>query len=762
MKPSGLTRSPCKRIVRIESIAEDIIRRYFADYDKAIRKIDSPKTRTIFASAVLEQFRAAISAAISDPEVVGFKSVICYRTGLAVPSLKELANDGTKRDEAWASLISRNLSGKPTRLEHDFLNPFFLHVAAELIQKGVSATQHRKPLQLHTGLGDNDISLRLSNPSYLQPFIEEYPNLPIVLLHASYPFTREAGYLASVYENVYLDIGEVFPMVSPHGQEKVVAHALELCPSEKLTWSTDGHWFPETYLLAVIQIREALERVLSEYVEQKSLEAAQAIRIVEDLLFRTSNRLYELNLPLTPFSNKTQTPSQPTTSTPSWTKDLATFETFLAQNPSIAFIRLQWLDYTSTSRVRLLPTPRALSLFRASTSISLTAAVLGLLQTDNAVPGFSAVGACTLIPCFSSLRLGYTSSSQKQAHYATLQCEFRTETGDPVPTCPRTALRTVVSRAQHTHALTFLIGFEVEVVFMSQEIINGEVIYGSTLISPGHGWSTTRALHDPTMLSLLETILAALARANIGIQQFHPEAASGQYEFVLDALPPLEAVDTLLAARDIIAAAAAAANLRATFVPKPLPHAAGSGAHIHLSLSPEGAHESFYAGILKHLRAIAAFAYPNASSYERAGDSVWAGGRWVAWGTQNREAPLRKIERSHWEFKAADGLANMYLVLAALLGAGVQGIADAEELAWRDFPVDPAGLDEAGRAELGIRTRLPGGLEEALGALEADEGVRAWLGEGVVGTFLSVKRAEAEMLGGMEEGKRRNWLIERY
>lgn len=104
----------------------------------------------------------------------------------------------------------------------------------------------------------------------------------------------------------------------------------------------------------------------------------------------------------------------------------------------------------------------------------------------------------------------------------------------------------------------------------------------------------------------------------------------------------------------------------------------------------------------------------------------------------------------------------MYLVLAALLGAGVQGIADAEELAWRDCPVDPAGLDEAGRAELGIRTRLPGGLEEALGALEADEGVRAWLGEGVVGTFLSVKRAEAEMLGGMEEGKRRNWLIERY
>ena len=78
----------------------------------------------------------------------------------------------------------------------------------------------------------------MSNPSHLQEFIENYPEIRIVLLHASYPFTREAGYLASVYENCWLDIGEVFPMVSQQGQEKVIEQALELCPSEKLTWST--------------------------------------------------------------------------------------------------------------------------------------------------------------------------------------------------------------------------------------------------------------------------------------------------------------------------------------------------------------------------------------------------------------------------------------------------------------------------------------------------------------------------------------------
>jgi predicted TIM-barrel fold metal-dependent hydrolase len=116
-------------------------------------------------------------------------------------------------------------------------------------------------VQGHTGLGDNDITLTKSSPSHLQAFIRKYSSLPIVLLHASYPWTKEAGYLASVYENVYADIGEVFPFISKEGQENVVREILELAPTQKILWSTDGHWFPETYLLAIIQVREALEVV---------------------------------------------------------------------------------------------------------------------------------------------------------------------------------------------------------------------------------------------------------------------------------------------------------------------------------------------------------------------------------------------------------------------------------------------------------------------------------------------------------------------
>ena len=77
-----------------------------------------------------------------------------------------------------------------------------------------------------------------SSPAYMQPIIEAYPNTPIVLLHSSYPYTREAGYLTSVYENVYLDFGEVFPLLSGDGQRAVIRQVLELAPTNKIMWSS--------------------------------------------------------------------------------------------------------------------------------------------------------------------------------------------------------------------------------------------------------------------------------------------------------------------------------------------------------------------------------------------------------------------------------------------------------------------------------------------------------------------------------------------
>ena len=257
-------------------------------------------------------------------------------------------------------------------------------------------------------------------------------------------------------------------------------------------------------------------------------------------------------------------------------------------------------------------------MFEKGKCVGTTKAVLGLTQKDEPCPGFIATGQYDLYPIIDSLRMG------DRVGHATVQCEFR-DGGVPVATCPRTSLRTIVDKAS-SHGLTYLVGFEIEVVLMSCSIENDVQRYGAIPVTRGHCWSSSRAFHEEKVMDLIELIMANLSHSDIDIEQLHAESAPGQFEFVMSPLAPLAAVDALLAAREIIVSLAAKHGLHATFLPRPYPEAPGTGAHVHVSLMPPDKHEYFLAGILKHLPAIAAFTYPNDVSYERVVDSVWAGG----------------------------------------------------------------------------------------------------------------------------------------
>lgn len=137
----------------------------------------------------------------------------------------------------------------------------------------------------------------------------------------------------------------------------------------------------------------------------------------------------------------------------------------------------------------------------------------------------------------------------------------------------------------------------------------------------------------------------------------------------------------------------------------------------------------------------------------------------VAWGTQNRETPLRRITPGHWELRSIDGLANIYFALSALLAAGLLGLASAptspSDLP-RDLPVNPASLDEHELAEYGVKRKMPRDVFEALVALEKDAEFREALPGALVESYLLMKREELRMLGNMSETERRVFLIERY
>jgi hypothetical protein len=247
------TKAPSKRIVRIETVAERLMESILQEASES-----SLGKATFYTDTWLtftDEFEREIQEAIQDREVAGFKTVICYRTGLDIEPIYERA--AREVGHPFERYVKSCIRKRDFRIERKALNDYLVLRTLEILSERLPRSGGlAKPLQLHTGLGDNDIDLRESNPAFLQPLIENYSDVPFVLLHSAYPYTREAGYLATVYKHVYLDVGEIFPMVSREGQSAILHQALELTPGSKLLYSSDGHWFPETYWLANKQFRE--------------------------------------------------------------------------------------------------------------------------------------------------------------------------------------------------------------------------------------------------------------------------------------------------------------------------------------------------------------------------------------------------------------------------------------------------------------------------------------------------------------------------
>ncbi len=162
-----------------------------------------------------------------------------------------------------------------------------------------------------------------------------------------------------------------------------------------------------------------------------------------------------------------------------------------------------------------------------------------------------------------------------------------------------------------------------------------------------------------------------------------------------------------------------------------------------------GAGEAVAAGILGRLPALLAVGSPSPASYLRLVPSHWAG-VFACWGHETRETALRFVTgNAGWETSAAnfevkcfDLAANPYLLVGALIAAGLDGLRQQRRL---PPPVtgDPARFSGDELAARGIR-RLPTTLDEAAAALSADETLRTALGGTLVDAVLAVRRAEAE------------------
>jgi predicted TIM-barrel fold metal-dependent hydrolase len=236
----------------------------------------------------LEEVKEALAAALDDVRGQGYvalKSIVAYRTGLNVREWTGEEAEASLREFRW------DAGEGSARLAHKPLLDTLLHVAF------AEATRQEVPVQFHVGYGDADTDLLLGSPLHLRAVLErpEYRGMPVVLLHECYPYTREGGYLAAVYENVYLDLSYGIPLLGYSEMLSFTHQALSVAPMSKLLYSSDGIGVPELHWMSAIDGRHVLGQVLGELVAHGELSIPEAEVAGEDVLRENAIRLYRLS-----------------------------------------------------------------------------------------------------------------------------------------------------------------------------------------------------------------------------------------------------------------------------------------------------------------------------------------------------------------------------------------------------------------------------------------------------------------------------------
>ena len=248
--------------------------------------------------------------------------------------------------------------------------------------------------------------------------------------------------------------------------------------------------------------------------------------------------------------------------------------------------------------------------------------------------------------------------------------------------------------------------------------------------------------------------------------QHHEVGGPGQCEIDMRFAPLLKAADNILLYKYVVKNTARKYGKTATFMPKPVFGDNGSGMHVHqslwknekplffdsegyASLSKTALH--YIGGILTHAPALLAIAAPTTNSYKRLVPGYEAPVNLV-FSSGNRSAAVR-IPKTYTapakriEFRSPDPSANPYLLFAALLMAGLDGIRNEIDPTAHGFgPVDK-NLYEMSPEELREIKSVPGSLEESLQALESDH---AFLLEGgvfttdVLESYVDLRRAQSD------------------
>ena len=330
-------------------------------------------------------------------------------------------------------------------------------------------------------------------------------------------------------------------------------------------------------------------------------------------------------------------------------------------------------------------------------------------------------------------------------------CDVFTPDGEPFQGDPRWVLKNIMGEAKEMGYEMF-VGPEPEFFLFSEMEDYAPILHDNgsyfDLVPVDKGERTRKE------------IVISLEKIGFQVETAHHEVAPSQHEIDFQYDEALKIADQIMNFRTTTKTIALFRDLRATFMPKPLPGENGSGMHTHISLfsgdknvfykksnpyklSDIGLH--FIAGIIEHIEALTAITNPTVNSYKRLVPGYEAPVN-ISWGRVNRSALIRIPSTNtpeistRIELRSPDPSANPYLAFAAILKAGLHGI---KEKIKPPKPVDEDiyNMSTSMKEERKIES-LPSSLGRALDALEEDELIQNALGPHITEKFIKAKREE--------------------
>ena len=321
--------------------------------------------------------------------------------------------------------------------------------------------------------------------------------------------------------------------------------------------------------------------------------------------------------------------------------------------------------------------------------------------------------------------------------------------GKPVSHGPRNILKSLMAKAAE-QGLEMKTGVECEFFLITPD--------GKAIGDPAD--TQDKPCYDQLALMRRYDIITEICDAMLALgwepYQNDHEDANGQFEMNWTYGNALVTADRHAFFKYMAKSVAEKHGLRATFMPKPFAALTGNGCHAHISLWKDGTNVfcdeagelgfsalgyQFIGGLIHSAPALAALLNPTVNSYKRLNaPRTISGATWspntISYTGNNRTHMIRIPESDRLELRLADGAVNPYLLQAAALAAGLDGMAN--------------GRDPGKRLDINMYTqghlapdvgRLPLNLLDALRALEASDVLKEAM-PGFVPSYLKLKMQE--------------------